>query len=101
MGATFRSRVDEALRLTVLHVLAAAATEDVHDLNDAILRSSVSDFGPAPDAAALAAALDWLEERRCVRTRRTGEFRIVTLTELGADVAAGRVTLPGVRRPRR
>lgn len=94
----FAARVEAALRLTVLHVLDAAAREGVADVNDGILRSAACEFGPAPDAGALAAALEWLAGRRLVTLRRAGEFRVAALTELGADVAAGRVTVDGVRR---
>lgn len=95
----YSARVATALRLVVLQVLAAAAREGVADVNDGILRSAACEFGPAPDIEALGAALDWLEERKLVTLRMAGEFRVAALTELGGDVAAGRVTMTGVRRP--
>lgn len=94
----FAARVAAALRLVVLQVLAAAAREGVGDVNDGVLRSAVCEFGPRPDAEALSAALDWLADRKLVTLRAAGEFRVAALTELGADVAAGRVTFAGVRR---
>ena len=96
---SFTERVAASLRLVVLQVLAAAAREGVADVNDAILRSSACEFGPRPDIKALGAALDWLTEKKLVTLRTAGEFRVAALTELGADVAAGRVTMDGVRRP--
>lgn len=96
---TFAERTTAALRLVVLQVLAAAAAEGVADVNDSILRSAVCEFGPRPELGALNQALDWLAAERLLTLREAGEFRIAALTELGADVAAGRVTVPGVRQP--
>ena len=96
---SFAYRAASALRLVVLQVLAAAAAEGVADVNDAILRSSACQFGPAPGLAQLNRALDWLAAERLLTLRKAGEFRVAALTEIGADVAAGRVTVPGVRRP--
>ena len=97
---TFAGRIAATLRLVVLQVLAAAAKEGVPDLNDAILRSAASDFGPTPDIGQMEQAVDWLASKELVAVRRVGEFRVVSLTDLGGDVAAGRVVLEGVRRPR-
>ncbi len=94
----FAERVDELLRLVILQVLAAAAKEGVPDVNDAILRSAVCEFGPRPDIEVLGRALDWLAARQLITVREAGQFRVAALTELGADVAAGRVTMDGVRR---
>ena len=96
---TFAERIAAPLRLVVLQVLAAAAREGAPDVNDAILRSAVCEFGPRPDIDALNQALDWLTEKKLVTLRHAGEFRVAALTELGADVAAGRVTMAGVQRP--
>ena len=96
----FAERVDELLRLVILQVLAAAAKEGVPDVNDAILRSAVCEFGPQPNLATLNRTLDWLAASELVTLRTAGEFRIAALTELGADVAAGCITMDGVRRAR-
>lgn len=88
------------VHLVVLQVLAAAANEGVADVNDAILRSSVCEFGPTPDIEQLNDALDWLADKKLVTLRRAGEFfRVASLTGRGADVGAGRVTMDGVLRP--
>ena len=96
---SFANRIAASLRLVVLQVLAAAAAEGVADVNDAILRSAACEFGPAPDIERLAEVLDWLAGKKLITLREAGEFRVAALTELGADVAAGRVTIDGVRRP--
>ena len=96
---SFADRVATSLRLAVLHVLAAADAEGVADINDAILRSAVCEFGPVPNIEHLNQALDWLAEKRLITLRVAGQFRVAALTEIGADVAAGRATVDGVRRP--
>lgn len=97
----FAERVAGGLRLVVLQLLASAAKEGVAEVNDGILRSSACEFGPRPDPGRFAAALDWLAAEKLITLREAGEFRVASLTELGADVAAGRVTVIGVRRPDR
>ncbi len=94
----FSDRVAELLRLVILQVLASAAEQGVPDVNDAILRSAVCEFGPSPNIETLGRALDWLTGKQLITLRAAGEFRVAALTELGADVAAGRVTVDGVRR---
>ena len=99
-AGTLTERAAATVRLVVLQVLAAAAKEGVPDVNDAILRSAVCEIGPRPDIEQLNAALDWLADKKLVTLRRTGEFfRLAALTELGADVGAGRVAMDGVLRP--
>ena len=95
---SFADRIASALRLVVLQVLAAAAQEGVPDVNDAILRSAACEFGPAPDIGMFQASLDWLAEHELITIRTVGEFRVAALTERGADVAAGRATVAGVKR---
>ena len=99
MTTTFADRIASSLRLVVLQVLAAASKEGVADVNDAILRSAACEFGPRPDISILNHALDWLVEKKLITLRTAGEFRVAALTELGADVAAGHITMDGVRRP--
>ena len=96
---SFTERADALLRLVVLQVLDAAAKEGVPDLNDAILRSTVAEFGPTPDVERLRRTVDWLAEAKLLTVRDAGTFRVAALTHLGADVAAGAVTIDGVRRP--
>ncbi|EDQ2494188.1 ArsR family transcriptional regulator, partial [Salmonella enterica subsp. enterica] len=43
--------------------------------------------------------LRWLEEQSLVRTETLESVLVVWLTERGADVAAGRTIVPGVKRP--
>lgn len=96
---SFVERTAAMLRLVVLQVLASAAAEGVPDVNDAILRSSVAEFGPVPSLEMLNETVDWLGAEKLLTVREAGPFRVVALTHLGADVAAGLVTVDGIRRP--
>ena len=71
---SFGERADALLRLVVLQVLSAAAQEGVPDLNDAILRSTVSEFGPTPDAERLRLTMNWLAEAGLLTVREAGPF---------------------------
>ena len=62
-------------------------------------RSAVCEFGPRPDIVQLNEALDWLAAKKLVAVREVSFFRVAALTELGADVGAGRVTMDGVLPP--
>lgn len=96
---SFANRIAATLRLVVLQVLASAAKEGVPDVNDSILRTAACEFGPVPDVQAFRTTLAWLAEHELITVREVGEFRVAALTDLGADVAAGRATVDGVRRP--
>ena len=86
------------LRLVVLQVLAAAARHGVPDVNDAILRSVICELeiGPRPDIVLINQVLNWLAGKGLVALREVSFFRVAALTELGADVGAGRATVDGV-----
>ena len=99
MQSPFRDRAVALLRLVVLQVLDAAAKEGVPDINDSILRSSVAEFGPAPNVEMLREVVDWLHGQGLLTVRAVGSYRVVAITHLGADVTAGAVTIDGVRRP--
>ena len=100
VGEAFVERAAATVRLVVLQVLAAAARAGVADVNDAILRSEVCEFGPRPDIVQLNDALDWLADKKLVTVRQAVDhFRVASLTVLGGDVGAGRVDMAGVLRP--
>ena len=92
----YDERVRRDQRLVTLQLLEQA---EGYDLNAAILRSALAEFGHRPSAAALRAELGWLAEQGLITVRDIGALQVATLTERGADVAAGRATVPGVARP--
>lgn len=85
------------MRLVILRLLAEASE---YRLNAAIVTDMVNYHGLAASRAQVRTELAFLEEQGVVKTAELGSGVLVaTLTERGADVAAGRATVPGVARP--
>ena len=85
------------LRLAILQVLH----EDTGEQNDLILATWLERIGHTPGTQQLRDELAWLAEERCLKLAALGSSGAVkaSLTTKGADVARGRVTVPGVLRP--
>lgn len=49
--------------------------------------------------SAVLAEVAWLEGAGLVRSEMIDKLMLVTLTQTGAEVATGRMVMPGVRRP--
>lgn len=89
----------EDLRLRILGILHQAPG---YGAGDAVLRSELRSHGHRVSADVLRVEIAWLVEQRLVTSVEfvPGSRSIVaTLTERGADVAAGVADVPGVRRP--
>lgn len=94
---TYQAAITEDRRLSVLLVLSespgyAANLFLVQTAVDSIYGHSVSVDGLRTDVA-------WLAEQGLVTAKTTGDVTVATLSTRGADVAAGRATVPGVKRP--
>lgn len=83
-------------RLVILHILNESAG---YTCNEHLLISLLESFGHSPSHDALRTELAWLEEQGLVSVRDVAGVSIATLTTRGADVAAGRAHVPGVKRP--
>ena len=92
----FAQTLTEDVRLTVLQLLAEA---DGYDLNSAILKRALADFGHRPSRDKLDTDLHWLAEQGLLTLSTTGGLVVARLTHRGADVASGAARAPGVRRP--
>ena len=89
--------VIEDQRLTVLQLLAEAKG---YDLSRHVLSPALEQLGHRPSTAALRTLLSWLEEQGMVTIKMIGEdLEVATLTSRGADVASGRASCPGIKRP--
>ena len=93
----------EDRRLCILRFLAE---DRDYTLNESLLQDVLELVGHALSRDAIRGELAWLEEQGLVATRRqalggpgTKALTVATLTERGADVAAGRAVVPGVKRP--
>ena len=92
----FKDALQADRRLTVLELLRQT---DGFSLNERLLSSALKGFGHTPSADVLLGEIAWLAEQGLVATERVGPFTLATLTRRGADVAEGRTTVPGVKRP--
>lgn len=87
----------EHLRSSILRTLSKAPQ---YSANDSIILDVVRSVGfSAVSRAQIRTELSWLQEQGLVRTETIETLIIVTLTERGEDVAAGRSTVPGVKKP--
>lgn len=85
------------VRLTVLRLLAEAPG---YAANDSVLNQAVNAMGLTCTRDQLRTNLGWLEEQRLVTLiEPAAGLTVATLTERGADVAAGRSVIAGVQRP--
>lgn len=83
-------------RLVILRLLEQAPD---YQGNAYLLQSALGTFGHAVGMDRLVTDLHWLGEQGLVQFEQVGGVGIAKLTQRGADVAAGRSTVPGVKRP--
>ena len=91
----YRDKVTEDLRLVILQIIERSDGET----NTRILGSELPDVGHRVSADRLRTELAWLAEQGAVTLAEAGSMHVVALTERGADLAAGRTAIPGLRRP--
>lgn len=65
--------------------------------NSSILTDVVNRLGVPSTRVEVEQALEWLEQAELIET--TGAKFVVRILDKGCEVAAGRLTVPGVRRP--
>lgn len=87
----------EHIRLAVLRVLDQAPG---YSANDSVLHQAMNALGLVCSRDQMRGELAWLAQQLMVSTVEAGiGLTIATLTERGADVAAGRSVFPGIQRP--
>jgi len=92
---SYKDTITEHLRLTLLRLLFE---DPDYTLNDSLMTDLTENFGFTPSRDKVRTELAWLAEQGLVELD-DGKIIIATLTERGADVARGRVTAPGIKRP--
>lgn len=92
----FAELLAEDRRLTILRLLAQAPASSC---NIFVLHTSLASLGNACSLDQAKADAAWLAEQGLAATEQVGEVLVLTLTARGADVAAGRASVPGVKRP--
>lgn len=71
-----------------------------YSLNESLMQDALEEFGHAASRDLVRGELDWLKEQGLVSVEvLSGRFMIATLTQRGVDVATGRATHTGVKRP--
>jgi DNA-binding GntR family transcriptional regulator len=88
--------VAEHLRITILRLLVE---EPDYALNDSLIRDMVPAYGFQPSRDRVRTQLSWLAEQGLVTLALSGGCLVARLSERGEDVARGRATVPGVKRP--
>ncbi len=84
------------IRLILLRAMEEAPG---YKLNESILHTVVGRFGHNVSRDVIKTELAWLREQGLITTEDVIGYYVATLTQRGADVAAGRATVPGVERP--
>ncbi len=84
-------------RLVILRMLSEIAS---HRTNTSVLVDGANHYGVVSTRDDVRTDVSWLAEQGLVRTEQlTDNVQLVVLTERGADVAEGRASVPGVRKP--
>ena len=97
LKSSFAPVHDGHIRLGVLQLLD---TQPGYLANDSVLHQAVAALGLACTRDQMRGHLSWLEEQRLVTLLVPAAGIVVaTLSERGADVAAGRSVIAGVQRP--
>lgn len=92
---SYEQTISEHLRITLLRLLL---DDPDYTQNDSLLTDLTENYGFTPSRDKVRTELAWLAEQGLV-TLDEGKIILATLTERGADVARGRVSVPGVKRP--
>ena len=67
--------------------------------NESILDECLEAYGHSISRDAVRTQMRWLEEQGLVAVEEAGSVLVATLRERGAEVAAGRARVDGVKRP--
>lgn len=86
----------EHLRLALLRTLAETPG---YAANESLLTDMAHALGIQATRDQVAGELTWLKDGGLMGMEEIGGLRLATINQRGLDVAAGRVTYPGVKRP--
>lgn len=88
--------LDADQRLVMLRSLVDAGGE----ANESILQDCLDVFGHRVSRDQVRTHITWLAEQGLVAIENVGSYMVANLTGRGQDVAEGRSTVPGVKKPR-
>lgn len=93
---SFAEHFAEDRRLVALRILEKSPG---YQANEFVIHAMLASHGHSVSRDLVRTDLAWLAEQGLVTLTRAGAMQIATLAERGADAAAGRTTVPGVKRP--
>lgn len=93
---SYQEIVEADRRLVILKVLLDSAG---YACNEHLLATLLGSFGHAVSNDRVRTDLAWLSEQGMIGVREVGGVQIATATLRGLDVAQGRASVPGVKRP--
>ncbi|ARU87107.1 hypothetical protein [Pseudomonas sp. M30-35] len=97
MSTPFSDFLRQDQRLVMLRILSEVPQ---YRANSSVIASLLGEFGHHPSRDQVKTELVWLGDQGLVKVEDIGSVLVVTLIERGADVAAGRSSVPGVSKPR-
>lgn len=96
MSKTFSDFLRHDQRLVLLRLLAEMPS---YRANSSVLAIALERYGHAMTRDQVKTELRWLEEQGLLGIEDLDTVLVATLRERGQDVAMGRTTVPGVKRP--
>lgn len=93
---TFAEFMREERRLVILRILADMPQ---YRTNSSVLAGMLEHLGVPSTRDQVNTDLDWLKEQGLVEVEDLDFIRVARLTGRGGDVAAGKATVSGVKRP--
>ena len=94
---SFKTLLDEDQRLVILRSLSEM---NGYQANESILQTILDSYGHNISRDLVLAHMQFLAEQSLVALEDINGIQIATLLSRGEDVAAGRASAPGVKRPR-
>ncbi|CAB3834670.1 hypothetical protein LMG26858_00874 [Achromobacter anxifer] len=96
MSKTFSDFLRHDQRLVLLRLLAEMPS---YRANSSVLAIALERYGHAMTRDQVKTELRWLEEQGLLSIEDLDTVLVAALRERGQDVATGRTTVPGVKRP--
>lgn len=93
----FSELMDSDRRLVILRTLEE---DPGYTLNESVLQSFLEAMGHTVSRDRVRTDMEWLREQGLVTIQEIVSVKVATITGRGADVACGRASVPGVKRPR-
>jgi len=93
---SYQDHFAKHVRIAILRVLDSAPGCRA---NSSILHSAVDELGLTASRDQVKGEIAWLGEQGLIKVVDHDGLLVASLTERGADVAAGRAVVPGIQRP--